>query len=107
MAVAGFLVVTAVFGMGVAASAQDSSCVPAEHAGVPICDPSDPPSVSATNGGRGTQVAGTQVSRGGLPVTGGDIAGMVGLGGAAVLVGLAFRQRARRMASVDSLAPTS
>ena len=121
MAVAGFVVVVATLGTGADASAQDPPCVPAGHAGVPICDPSDPPALESTSTDSdeqvlgtqvagtqvaGTQVAGTQVSRNGLPVTGGDIAAMVGMGGAAVLVGLGLRSRARRMAGAP-LAPTS
>jgi len=48
------------------------------------------------SGGSGTEVLGTQVTRGSLPFTGGDIAGIAAIGAGAVAVGAVMVRRGRR-----------
>jgi hypothetical protein len=44
----------------------------------------------------GTEVLGTQVTRGSLPFTGGDIAGIAAIGAGAVAIGAVMVRRGRR-----------
>jgi hypothetical protein len=55
--------------------------------------------VTKSSSGTGTEVLGAQVTRGSLPFTGGDIAGIAAIGVGAVAVGAVMVKRGRRNAA--------
>jgi len=85
-----------------AASAQTAECTVQRYGGticgtttVPTTPPSEAPTTSPT-------VLGTSVERGGgLALTGGDIVGLVAIGGGAVAIGTALVLAARRRRSLE------
>ncbi len=67
-----------------------------ENTNKPTSDPEVAGKTETKNRGSGTEVLGTQVTRGSLPFTGGDIAGIAAIGVGAVAVGAVMVRRGRR-----------